>query len=249
MNQERKQFPFAPHHFESIREASPERTPLMNSIRTDNASERSVRSAYSDVSVYSVDYARPASSRASMRTVKPNPFDTPQLDEDAIPIRSRTFPEVEPLFFRSDVPPKSSEIPDKSHNFPRSPEFSYPHSDSTLVGSELGSPSQSGSGGYRGRYYDRGVLGRVQGKAAQDRWPEEIQKILRPCPISRIELYEEALESPKSGVAFTTYPLIGEPRDTSKGNERLAIVGEQAMKLILTDQCYLFKYNTRELIS
>ena len=51
------------------------------------------------------------------------------------------------------------------------------------------------------------------------------------------DLLEEALESPGSGVN-----CVGKShRHFSDGNRGLANVGEMVMKLVLTDQCYLFK--------
>jgi len=51
------------------------------------------------------------------------------------------------------------------------------------------------------------------------------------------DLLEEALESPGSGVS-----CVGDShRHFTDGNKGLATVGEAVMKLVLKDQCYLFK--------
>ena len=52
-----------------------------------------------------------------------------------------------------------------------------------------------------------------------------------------VDLLEEALESEGSGVT-----VVGQSgREFSEGNRELAKVGKTVMKLVLRDQCYLFR--------
>ncbi|KAN0093650.1 Ribonuclease III domain containing protein [Hyaloscypha variabilis] len=96
-------------------------------------------------------------------------------------------------------------------------------------------PSHQESGGHRTEpTLIRGIWSTAGSGASQ--WLLAIQVILQ-YEFTNPDLLEEALESPGSGVN-----CVGKShRHFSNGNKGLANVGEMVMKLVLTDQCYLFK--------
>jgi hypothetical protein len=70
----------------------------------------------------------------------------------------------------------------------------------------------------------------------QANWKRVVQSIIG-YEFGDVDLLEEALESPDSGVT-----CVGKShRHFLDGNRGLAGVGEAAMRLVLRDQCYLFK--------
>jgi hypothetical protein len=96
-------------------------------------------------------------------------------------------------------------------------------------------PSSQESGGHRTEpTLPRGIWSSAGSGSSQ--WLLAIQVILQ-YEFTNPDLLEEALESPGSGVS-----CVGKShRHFSDGNRGLANVGEMVMKLVLTDQCYLFK--------
>ena len=91
------------------------------------------------------------------------------------------------------------------------------------------------SGGHRTEpHLGRGVATSAGAGAAQ--WREAIEAITQ-YTFQNADLLEEALESPGSGVT-----CVGTShRHFNDGNRGLAHVGHAVMKLVLRDQCYLFK--------
>jgi hypothetical protein len=96
-------------------------------------------------------------------------------------------------------------------------------------------PSHQESGGHRTEpTLARGVYSSAGD--GQSQWLLAIQVILQ-YEFTNPDLLEEALESPGSGVN-----CVGKShRHFTDGNRGLANVGEMVMKLVLKDQCYLFK--------
>jgi hypothetical protein len=96
-------------------------------------------------------------------------------------------------------------------------------------------PSHQESGGHRTEpTLARGIWSSAGAGASQ--WLLAVQVILQH-EFKNPDLLEEALESPGSGVN-----CVGKShRHFADGNRGLANVGEMAMKLVLKDQCYLFK--------
>jgi hypothetical protein len=96
-------------------------------------------------------------------------------------------------------------------------------------------PLHQESGGHRTEpTLSRGIWSSAGRGASQ--WLLAIKVILQ-YEFTNPDLLEEALESPGSGVN-----CVGKShRHFSDGNRGLANVGEMLMKLVLTDQCYLFK--------
>jgi hypothetical protein len=110
----------------------------------------------------------------------------------------------------------------------------YPPSKGAAVAERVW-PSHQESGGHRTEpTLARGIWSSAGNGASQ--WLLAIQVILQ-YEFTNPDLLEEALESPGSGVN-----CVGKShRHFSDGNRGLASVGEMAMKLVLADQCYLFK--------
>jgi hypothetical protein len=141
------------------------------------------------------------------------------------------------------APSQSSQ---RSCSIPNSPNASFPSSESTLMEPDQRHrfPQGGGSRGLRAEvYYPRGVLTRAGSREHQDQWQMALGAILNVHELFDPEygaaLYEEALESPGSGVIITTTLDAGKKqRVILKGNEPLSRVGEQAMRLVLTDRCY-----------
>lgn len=102
-------------------------------------------------------------------------------------------------------------------------------------GAERVWPSNQESGGHRTEpTLPRGIW--TSAGSGSSQWLLAIQVILQ-YEFTNPDLLEEALESPGSGVN-----CVGKShRHFSDGNRGLANVGEMVMKLVLTDQCYLFK--------
>jgi len=110
--------------------------------------------------------------------------------------------------------------------------------DSTSAGASIAErvwPSHQESGGHRTEpTLARGIWSGAGSGASQ--WLLAVQVILQ-YEFKNPDLLEEALESPGSGAN-----CVGKShRHFSNGNKGLANVGEMVMKLVLTDQCYLFK--------
>ncbi|KAE9368782.1 hypothetical protein N431DRAFT_444189 [Stipitochalara longipes BDJ] len=96
-------------------------------------------------------------------------------------------------------------------------------------------PSHQESGGHRTEpKLARGIWSNAGSGASQ--WLLAIQVILQ-YEFTNPDLLEEALESPGSGVNCAGKSH----RHFSNGNRGLANIGEMVMKLVLIDQCYLFK--------
>jgi hypothetical protein len=110
----------------------------------------------------------------------------------------------------------------------------YPPSEGAGIAERVW-PSHQESGGHRTEpVLARGIWSSAGNGASQ--WLLAIQVILQ-YQFTNPDLLEEALESPGSGIN-----CVGKShRHFSDGNRGLANVGEMAMKLVLTDQCYLFK--------
>ena len=120
----------------------------------------------------------------------------------------------------------------------------YHQSSTTIVG-EPSSPdpktferhwtAPSTSGGERVAFNTtRGV--RTSAGAGSSQWQLAMETVIQ-YNFQNPDLLEEALESPGSGVV-----VVGKHnRVCEEGNKGLAIVGESVMKMVLKDQCYLFK--------
>ncbi|KAG0651720.1 Ribonuclease III [Hyphodiscus hymeniophilus] len=111
-------------------------------------------------------------------------------------------------------------------------------------GDQLWEPqSQSqASGGQRTEFkHQRGCVMPRASIDNQARWKRRVQDILE-YDFRDVDLLEEALESPGSGVT-----VVGKStRHFLDGNSGLAKVGEAAMTLVLRDQCYLFYRTEKE---
>lgn len=110
----------------------------------------------------------------------------------------------------------------------------YPPSAGTAIAERVW-PSNQESGGHRTEpALARGIWSSAGSGSSQ--WLLAIQAILQ-YEFTNPDLLEEALESPGSGIN-----CVGKShRHFSDGNRGLANVGEMVMKLVLTDQYYLFK--------
>lgn len=124
----------------------------------------------------------------------------------------------------------------KAHSAPEAGHGDQPYSPNAGAAvAERVWPSQQESGGNRTELtLARGIWSSAGSGSSQ--WLLAIQVVLQ-YEFTNPDLLEEALESPGSGVN-----CVGKShRHCSDGNRGLANVGEMVMKLVLTDQCYLFK--------
>lgn len=227
-------------------------------------------SVWTDVSVHSLNAPRTApdySNDATMQT----PFERNRLEDDevselsagedehkfnAAPTSPYPYgvapPVLSPLIsrtrtMRTENPVLTPNPPQRSYMAnPNSPAISFPESGTTLVETDERRRLQGHYGGQRSDvYYHRGVLTRAGNERHQNHWPRALSAIIG-LPLRNVALYEEALESPESGVSFTTHLDIETniPRKTDEGNKQLARVGEQAMRLVLTDLCYTLQMDS-----
>ena len=147
--------------------------------------------------------------------------------------------DMRPQFARaSSVPSQYLDVQDEDkHTPPFSPGLSE---GTTLIESELAPETKSLSNYSRGErleiYYPRGVTSSAGPKEAQDQWLPAVQIIIAYEFINP-DLLEEALESPKSGVA-----VVGSGRRSiPDGNAGMSALGHSLMEFILMHQCYIFR--------
>ena len=104
------------------------------------------------------------------------------------------------------------------------------------TGEQIWSPSCTPGGHRTEAKNSRGVLLPRASIQDQANWKRAVQSII-DYGFRDIDLLEEALESLDSGVT-----CVGKShRHILDGNAGLAKVGEQTMRLVLREQCYLFK--------
>lgn len=207
-------------------------------------------------------------SRGSARPPPPKPTETPLDKQDDkkstrsgkssvwtdVSVHSSRAPSIAPSKasyrskFSEAAPDTQSIRSDRSSSTVKATlASSSPRSDTTLVepiGEQIWNTAGGGGGKRTEIYYNRGVVNSAGNREHQDQWPAVLRVILHPCPINNEALFEEALESPGSGNLF-----VGkgdERRNTERGNEPLAKIGEHAMRMVLKDQCYLLQYDDGE---
>ena len=188
-------------------------------------------------------------------TQKPDSFNPYQEISNANPHRntrpgsvdSWERPRSPSLVTKCSISPTSQYSQHSHHHVPSSPTLTthsapepgvgdqpYPPSAGAAIAERVW-PSHQESGGHRTEpTLARGIWSSAGSGSSQ--WLLAIQVILQ-YEFTNPDLLEEALESPGSGVN-----CVGKShRHFSDGNRGLANVGEMLMKLVLTDQCYLFK--------